>query len=260
MKRRNIIALACAFSLFLLSASSSTVFAHNGELSWFCIRSGSRQPPITKEEKLINKYGAVSLDRNVNDNSERKVIYLTFDAGYANENVSKILDALNDGCATGAFFILDNIILKNPEIVTRMANEGHLVCNHTRNHKNLVKASREEIYESVSSLERIYTESTGLTMEKLFRFPEGRYSEEALSVLNELGYKTVFWSFAYDDWDNARQPKADLAIQKILNNTHNGAIFLFHPTSKTNAEIFPTLIEEWRAMGYEFGNLKDIKV
>ena len=96
-------------------------------------------------------------------------------------------------------------------------------------------------------------------MEKFFRFPEGRYSEEALKSVEKLGYKTVFWSFAYADWNEKAQPNRDNAIKKILSNTHNGAIILLHPTSKVNADILPYLIKEWRNMGYEFGSLADIK-
>ena len=95
-------------------------------------------------------------------------------------------------------------------------------------------------------------------MEKYFRFPEGKYSEKALKCVNELGYKTVFWSFAYADWDNEKQPSREFAIKKILDNTHNGAIILLHPTSKTNADILPCLISEWRRQGYEFGSLKEL--
>ena len=99
-----------------------------------------------------------------------------------------------------------------------------------------------------------------MLMEKFFRFPKGEYSESALDFVNKLGYTSVFWSFAYDDWDNSRQPSKDKAISKILSNTHNGAIILLHPTSSVNAEILPILIKEWRAMGYSFGTLNDIKV
>ena len=95
-------------------------------------------------------------------------------------------------------------------------------------------------------------------MSKYFRFPEGRYSENALKCVKSLGYKTIFWSFAYDDWDNSRQPDTKRAFKKIIDNTHNGAVFLFHPTSKTNAEIFPELIKEWRRMGYRFGTLDEL--
>jgi peptidoglycan-N-acetylmuramic acid deacetylase len=139
-----------------------------------------------------------------------------------------------------------------------MANEGHLVCNHTKNHKNISNFTLEEIKNDLSSLEKTYYDNTGYNMSKFFRFPEGKYSLNALKSLNELGYKTVFWSFAYDDWDNCRQPDVEKAKEKILSNTHNGAILLLHSTSLTNATILGELIDSWRDMGYRFGTLEDI--
>ena len=110
----------------------------------------------------------------------------------------------------------------------------------------------------LSRLEAIYSESTGFEMTKFFRFPEGKYSESSLSHVRELGYTPVFWSFAYEDWNNEKQPSEETAMKKILDNTHNGAIFLFHPTSETNARIFPRLLDAWREMGYTFGTLDEI--
>ena len=175
-----------------------------------------------------------------------------------NGNTAKILDVLKEEEVPAAFFILDNIVLKNTDLVTRIANEGHLVCNHTKNHKNLCFATEDEITKNLSDLEKIYEEKCGKKMSKYFRFPEGNYSEQYLSCVQKMGYKTIFWSFAYEDWDNNRQPNPQKSIKKILENTHNGAVLLFHPTSKTNAEIFPTLISEWKKMGYVFGTLDEL--
>lgn len=229
------------------------------ELSWYCIRSGNRQPRVSKEEQLIAQYDGYAIDRSVSDSSEKKVIYLTFDTGYENGNVERVVDTLNKNGIKGAFFLLDNIILKNPDLVKKMHSNGHLICNHTKNHKNLSGATREQIEADLTSLEEICEVRTGIKMAKYFRFPEGRYSENALSYVSSLGYKTIFWSFAYEDWDNGRQMDEDLAIKKILSNTHNGAIILLHPTSKTNADIMQRLIDAWRNMGYEFGTLDMIK-
>ena len=116
----------------------------------------------------------------------------------------------------------------------------------------------DEVARDLAELEALCLEKTGVTMAKYFRFPEGRYSEDALKTVNDLGYKSIFWSFAYFDWDNDRQPSADSAIKKVLENTHNGAVILLHPTSDTNADILPALIKEWRARGYTFGTLDEL--
>jgi len=246
--------------LFLLTFSilGSNVSASGKAYSWYVKRNGVFQPKIQKDQELIYNYDGYFIDRNLTDSDDKKVIYLTFDLGYENGNTERILDTLKQEDVRAAFFILDNIVLKNTDLVTRIADDGHLVCNHTKNHKNISSFNEEDIKKNLTDLEKIYEEKCGRQMSKYFRFPEGRYSEHALSCVQKLGYKSIFWSFAYDDWDNNRQPNPKKAIKKILGNTHNGAVMLFHPTSSTNADIFPTLIKEWKRMGYTFGTLDDL--
>lgn len=251
---KKLIALSIAISLFI----PFTIYtAADNSLHWYLKRRGASSPCFPPESEEIMQYNALFIDNKVDDNN--KVIYLTFDAGYENGNVEKILDTLKKENVPAAFFLLDNIILKNTDLVIRMAEEGHLVCNHTKNHKNLSLSEESEIIENLKALEDIYRECTGRELDKYFRFPEGKYSIDALRHVNNLGYTTVFWSFAYEDWDNNKQPNTDKAIKKILDNTHNGAVMLFHPTSDTNAKILPTLIKEWKRMGYSFGTLNQLK-
>ena len=244
-----IVALIISLSLVLIVSGSEG-------LHWYLKRNKCAPPSFPKEAEEIRQYGAYFLDERVTD--EKKVIYLTFDAGYENGNIARILDILKEENVPAAFFLLDNIILKNTDLVLRMVDEGHLVCNHTKNHKNLCSASDEEIERNLRALEMIYEEKTGREMSKYFRFPEGCYSINSIKCINKLGYKTIFWSFAYDDWDNCRQPDKKRAIKKILDNTHNGAVMLFHPTSETNACIFSDLINEWKNQGYTFGTLDEL--
>ena len=248
----SIIALILMFSSFVCCIS-----AEEG-IGWYIKRNGNKQPIFSEEQKIVEKYDGFYMDTCVSDSSDKKTLYLTFDAGYENGNVEEILNVLRDKKVSAAFFLLDNIILKNPELVSRMANEGHLVCNHTKNHKNISQMSFEEIERNLTDLEKIYEQKTGQKMSKYFRFPEGKYSEYALDCVKKLGYKTVFWSLAYDDWDNERQPNAEYAIKKLVSNTHNGAVILLHPTSRTNALIMGRLIDKWRSMGYEFGTLDQL--
>ena len=247
-------------SCLLLSFSfiSNTALASENAYAWYIKRNGNCQPHIQSEQNIIYKYDGYFIDKKITDADSKKVLYLTFDLGYENGNTERILNTLKDEDVPAAFFILDNIVLKNTDLVTRIAQEGHLVCNHTKNHKNLSFANENEITKNLTDLEKIYEEKCGLEMAKYFRFPEGKYSEHALKCVQKLGYKTIFWSFAYDDWDNHRQPNCKKAIKKVLDNTHNGAVMLFHPTSKTNADIFPTLILKWKEMGYTFGTLDEL--
>lgn len=249
----------CTVSIALLFLLSTVINASaiDGVYTWFIKRNGNNTPGFSRESSMVEKYNGYYIDKSAAENQE-KVIYITFDAGYENGNIAKILDVLKSESVPAAFFILDNLILKNTDLVLRMKNEGHLVCNHTKNHKDLTKCSDEEILKNVTDLEKIYEERTGNTLDKYFRFPEGRYSESAIKAVNDVGYKTIFWSFAYDDWDNMRQPNAKKAYKKILSNTHDGAIILLHPTSDTNVEILPSLIKEWKCMGYRFGTLEEL--
>lgn len=250
---KNLTALSLILPCVLGCSISSS--AEEG-LHWYLKRCKGGTPSFPGEAEEIKQYSAYFIDEKAND--ENKRIYITFDAGYENGNIEKILDTLKSESVPAAFFLLDNIILKNSDLVIRMADEGHLVCNHTKNHKDLSFATESEIVKNLKSLEMLYEEKTGREMAKYFRFPEGKYSIQALKCVQSLGYKTVFWSFAYDDWDNGRQPDTKKAIKKVLDNTHNGAVMLFHPTSCTNAEIFPTLIKEWKNMGYSFGTLDEL--
>ena len=247
-----LLALTVMLSIFAFSASAEESYC------WYIKRNGQRRPGFPSEAEFVSMHSGYYIDERRCDLDSEKVLYLTFDAGYANENLECILDVMKAEEVSAAFFLLDNIILKNSDLVKRMADEGHLVCNHTKNHRNLSFASEEEIAKDLSALEKIYEEQTGREMAKYFRFPEGRYSKSAILAVEKLGYKTIFWSFGYDDWDNNHQPNEARAMKKILDNTHNGAVMLFHPTSSTNANIFPELIRAWKDMGYRFGTLDEL--
>jgi peptidoglycan-N-acetylmuramic acid deacetylase len=188
-----------------------------------------------------------------------KVVYLTFDAGYENGNVEKILDALDEENVKGTFFVLENILLKNHDLIKRMIDGGHLIANHTSKHKNMARiASKENFETELKSLENVFEREYGASMAKIYRPPEGKFNEDNLKWASELGYKTVMWSFAYADWDNGRQPQPEKALEKILKNIHNGEIMLLHPTSSTNAEIMKDLIKELKGMGFRFATIDEL--
>lgn len=217
-----------------------------------------RQPPCAPELAFIEDYNGYYIDHAHGDGDSEKVVYLTFDAGYENGNVEKILNTLKEAQVPGAFFVLKHFLQKNGDLVARMLGEGHTVCNHTANHPNLSEASAEKIKAELSELEEIFKEQTGMDMPKYFRPPEGSFSRSMMKTVCELGYKTVFWSFAYADWDNARQPSMQKAMQIIMGNIHNGAVLLLHPTSATNAEVLPRVIAELKGQGYRFGTLEEL--
>ena len=258
VKMKNKIFVILTVCLMLLASLGIHAESGNG-LSWFCThRKDHRQPICDPSLSIISQYDGYYIDRSHGDDCNEKVIYLTFDAGYENGNVKKILDVLKEEEVTGAFFILGNLIKTNPELVTRMFEEGHLVCNHTFRHDPMIGKSQAEISKELSSLEELCLSHTGYQMAKYYRPPEGRFDESTLRAVSDLGYKSIFWSFAYADWDNGKQPSYESAKKKILENVHNGEIMLLHPTSTTNASILGEVIRELRAEGYRFGTLDEL--
>lgn len=181
--------------------------------------------------------------------TEGEKILLTFDAGYENGCTAKILDTLEEKAVNAVFFVTYDYCKSNPELVERMIDEGHTLGNHTYTHPSLPDCSEEEIAEELMSLHDYVAEKFGCEM-TLFRFPKGEFSEKSLSVVKSLGYTSVFWSFAYSDWDTASQPDPAEAMQKIKDSTHSG-IYLLHAVSETNAEILGEIIDHWKNEGYE---------
>ena len=191
--------------------------------------------------------------------AEEKVLYLTFDAGYENGCTAKILDVLREQQVSAAFFLVGNYIEKNADLVRRMAEEGHTVANHTMHHYDMSKLSEKEAFsKELTDLENLYRQTTGQELPRYYRPPQGIYSEENLAMAQELGYKTVFWSLAYVDWNNDAQPTKEEAFATLLPRTHNGAVVLLHSTSRTNADILEELIGKWKDMGYRFGTLEEL--
>ena len=180
--------------------------------------------------------------------------------GYENGYTEKILDTLKKHDAKAAFFVTGHYLDSNPDIIKRMADEGHLVCNHTDKHADLTKISdKEEFAKQVDGLAQRYREITGEDMPKYLRPPEGKYSERELQMSEELGYTNVFWSFAYKDWLVDDQPSPEEAKKKIISRTHNGMVALFHATSKTNCDILDDVLTQWENMGYTVCPISELK-
>ncbi len=255
MRKRDFILLITA----LVVAAALTIHLVRSDVmstaSWgLSFRTEGSAPQGPASVQQLKKYDAAYLG-----NTNEKVLYLTFDAGYENGCTEKILDALKKHNAPAAFFLVGNYIQQNPDLVRRMVKEGHTVGNHTMHHPDMSKISVQSAFEKeLTELEALYQDITGQEMQKYYRPPQGTYSESNLQMAKALGYKTVFWSLAYVDWNNDKQPTAEYAYSKLLPRTHDGAVVLLHSTSSTNAEILDELLTKWEQMGYRFAPISEL--
>ena len=226
-------------------------------ISWGLSFRQEGAPPVAPS----NQQNLRKLDAAYLGDTGEPVIYLTFDAGYENGSTEVILDILKKHEVKAAFFLVGNYIEKNADLVRRMVEEGHIVGNHTMHHRDMSKLTdKAEFQKELTDLETLFRDITGKEMPKFYRPPQGIYSEENLRMAKELGYRTVFWSLAYMDWDNDKQPTREEAFQKLIPRIHNGAVVLLHSTSKTNGEILDELLTRWKEMGYRFGTVDELFV
>ena len=246
------------FGVALLAVMISVSILLNDVMStgaWGLSFPSEGRPPVGPASNAqLARYDAAYLG-----DTGRKVLYLTFDAGYENGCTAKILDVLKRQEVPAAFFLVGNYIEKNADLVRRMVAEGHTVGNHTMHHYDMSKLTEPAAFrKELTELETLYEATVGQPMKKYYRPPQGIYSEENLRQAKELGYRTVFWSLAYVDWNNDRQPTRQQAFDKLLPRVHDGAVVLLHSTSKTNAEILDELLTKWKEMGYEFAPIEDL--
>lgn len=252
--------LTLILTLSIFTGLEQNIITTNGEIElnntkigWGIKRKDTHEQPELgqKNIELINKYNGIAMGNN-----EDKSIYLTFDLGYEAEYTSKILDTLKEKNVQGTFFITAHYLNTAPELVKRMIDEGHIVGNHTVNHKSMPDLSDDELKNELLKLNQALYEKFEYEM-RYMRPPKGEFSERTLKLTSELGFKTVMWSFAYVDWNEDSQPSNEDALKKVTSNFHNGEIMLLHATSKTNSEIMGQIIDEARAQGYEFKNINE---
>ena len=259
MKFRQIRSMVALGGAVLLLLTLCCVRAMDQETaavnSWgLSFRTAGQTPVGNASTEELARYDAAFVG-----DTTRQVIYLTFDAGYENGCTAKILDVLAAHQVPATFFLVGNYLEQNPDLVRRMVDEGHIVGNHTYHHRNMSEISDPAAFaQELESLEELYQQITGCQMQKFYRPPEGTYSQDNLRQAQELGYHTVFWSLAYQDWNNDAQPSHEEAMEKLTTRIHNGAIVLLHSTSQTNAEILDELLTQWEDMGYCFGTLEEL--
>ena len=213
-----------------------------------------KPPTGNASAEELKKYNAYFIG-----DTTQNTIYLTFDCGYENGNTEPILDALKKHDVKATFFVVGNFLETSPEIVKRMIAEGHTVGNHTYHHLDMSAISSMDAFKKeTQDVENLFEQITGTPITKFYRPPQGKYNIENLKMAQELGYHTFFWSLAYVDWYQDKQPTKDEAFGKLLKRIHPGAIVLLHSTSSTNAQILDELLTKWEEMGYTIKPLTEL--
>ena len=256
----SIIILFFTVSLIFFTDDNKTITTNAGVLStkkieWGIKRNDNhKQPDLgAKNKNLIEKYKGIAMG-----NGEYKKVYLTFDEGYEAGYTPKILEVLKQNDVKACFFITAHFFNTKQDLVKQMIAEGHTIGNHTVNHKSMPSLTEQQMKKEVMDLHTAIYNKFDYEM-KYIRPPKGEFSEASLAYCNTLGYTTVMWSLAYDDWDENKQQREDYAKKKILDNIHNGAVILLHGNSKDNANVLDYCIKQIKNMGYVFACLDEFE-
>lgn len=245
--KKILIFVFAALSLFFISTVNASGYG------WGFKRNDNHETPdIGKYQEIIKDTDSFYIG-----DPNQKVVYLTFDAGYDNGNIPKILDILQEKQVYATFFLTGDFLVREEGLTKMIDSYGHIIGNHSWSHKHLSTLSKDGIKEEVVKFEDKYKELFGKDTYKFFRPPAGDFNRESLMYLKELGYKTFFWSIAYKDWVNGE--KTENPKEHIMKNIHNGAIILLHSVSDANVEHLGEIIDSIRAEGYEIKNLDAIK-
>ncbi len=241
MRKRGILIVFMAF-LLLVSLAPSVDASGWG----FKKNDDHTTPEIGSYQKMIEDTNSYYIG-----DATKKKVYLTFDAGYDNGNLQTILDTLAIKKVHATFFVTGDFINRFGDLTLEMMLDGHVIANHSYSHRGITSLSKDELKADLERLEHTYEKLTLSTMPKLFRPPEGTFDRTSLLYLKELGYKTVFWSIAFKDWEENKQNGKLYSYNSVVDNLHNGAIILMHTVSSSNAEALGDIIDEIKRQGYE---------
>lgn len=238
----------------------------NQKYSWYIVRNNDHKTSGCDGSIAIEQYNAYYANLDICDaksqsdekSSGDKVMYLTFDCGYENGYTGQILDILAAHDAKACFFVTQTYIRDNPELAKRMKEEGHQVGNHTVTHPSMPDISIDKQKEEIKTCADYMKEATGFDMDLYFRPPSGEYSERVLQLAEDMGYKTIFWSMAYLDYDVNNQPGKEYVIEHFDKYHHNGAIVLMHNVSESNAQALDTMLTNMEKEGYTFPSLDEM--
>jgi peptidoglycan-N-acetylmuramic acid deacetylase len=255
---RTALALAAtALAACALAPSAALAAPSNAERSWYFISRGTHARPAVPvgAASLVRRYDGLWIGPR-----KHKVLYLTFDAATEFGTTARIVRILDRTNVQASFFLTGQYMRDNPEMTRRLATHGHLVCNHSFSHPNMVRlaGSRKAFARQLSATDRACRAATGNNPAPFFRFPAGVYSARSLSLAREFGYTTVFWSFAHVDWDEHNQPPVSVTRARLLAAAAPGVVYLLHAGSKSDTDALGRVVEELQRRGFSFGTLSDL--
>lgn len=257
MKNRMAVSflMAVVFIVMVLVSHTWAQDLSNKAHHWGFKKSTNHEPPQAgpEWEELLQTYGSFYIG-----DTSKKNIYLTFDNGYENGYTADILDTLQEKEVPATFFVTGHYLQDQPELVQRMVKEGHIVGNHSWSHPDFTTISDAEIKKELSRVEEAFEQITGQKGMTYLRPPRGIFSERSLAASQQLGYRNVFWSLAFVDWQTDQQKGWTYAYDNITRQIHPGAVILLHTVSSDNAEALPKVIDDLRKEGYAFKSLDDL--
>ncbi|MBO4696286.1 MAG: polysaccharide deacetylase family protein [Lachnospiraceae bacterium] len=229
---------------------------NTSERTWQFIRMKDHTQSGTREFMPIADYGGFYVDKSVTDDD--KVIYLTFDCGYPSDKTVKILDTLKKHNAKASFFVTKMYLEKCSDYAIRMKQEGHAVCNHTVSHSDLRTMPVEKIVAEILDVAEYFYNKTGYEFDPFFRTPSGSYTVRLLTLIRDAGYRTVFWSIAYGDYDKNNPPAPGYVTNHFKTYYHNGAVALMHNDCQQNADELDAVLTFLEGQGYRFALLDEV--
>ncbi|WP_431522085.1 delta-lactam-biosynthetic de-N-acetylase [Guptibacillus hwajinpoensis] len=247
--------VAIVFALLVSFTSVEAQAVSNESHDWYFKRSNDHAPATTEPEflEMLTKSGGYFIG-----NTDQRELYLTFDNGYENGYTSDILDILKQEEVPAAFFVTGHYLTDQPDLVKRMVKEGHIVGNHSWSHPDMTAISDDRIREELQKVKEEYTRLTGDKSMQYLRPPRGVFSERSLATSREEGYRNIFWSLAYKDWETNNQKGSKYAYDSIMKQVHPGAIMLLHTVSKDNAEALQKVLRDLKKDGYQFKSLDEL--
>lgn len=255
MRKKHILSILFLTAIFAFSFVINPSIALAKEYSWGFKKSSNGQPVETGGEldNVVKKYDAIYKGK-----PDEKVIYLTFDNGFENGFTESILNTLQKENVPATFFLTGHYVKSATDLVKRMINDGHIIGNHSYGHPNMARLSEEKMVEEWKKFDNILKEYTGIERTHYARPPEGVFSEQVLEVGNKNGYRHIFWSIAFMDWDRNSTKGGDFAYNELMKQLHPGAVILMHTVAKHNAEGLPRFIQDAKKQGYTFASLDDL--